>query len=71
MTARRILIVFNPIAGRRRKKLFGRTLEALKDRNCVVEVRVTQGPGDAERFSRQAVADSRYDAVVAALEDAR
>ena len=66
MTARRVLIVFNPIAGRRRKRLFGRTLEALKQRDCVVEVRVTQGPGDAERFARQAVADGRYDAVVAA-----
>jgi len=64
--ARRVLIVFNPIAGRRRRKLFGQTIDALKDRDCVVEVRVTQGPGDAEVFARQAVATGLYDVVVAA-----
>jgi diacylglycerol kinase family enzyme len=64
--ARRVLIVFNPIAGRRRGRLFARTLEALKDRDCVVEVRVTQGPGDAEIFTRDAVATGLYDVVVAA-----
>jgi len=64
--ARRILIVFNPIAGRRRKKLFARTIDALTDRDCVVEVRVTQGPGDAEVFAREAVATGLYDVIVAA-----
>lgn len=64
--ARRVLIVFNPIAGRRRKKLFGQTINALKDRGCVVEVRVTQGPGEAETFTREAVASGLYDVVVAA-----
>ena len=64
--ARRVLIVFTPIAGRRRKKLFGQTIDALKDRGCVVEVRVTQGPGDAETFARDAVAAGLYDVVVAA-----
>jgi len=64
--ARRVLIIFNPIAGRRRKKLFGQTLNALKDRGCVAEVRVTQGPGDAEDFAREAAATGLYDVVVAA-----
>ena len=63
---RRVLIVFNPIAGRRRQRLFAQTVDALKDRGCVLDVQVTQGPGDATRISRAAVAAGNFDVIVAA-----
>ena len=63
---RRVLIVFNPIAGRRRQKLFAQTIDALNARGCVVDVQVTQGPGDATRFARDGVAAGHFDVIVAA-----
>ena len=63
---RRVLIVFNPIAGRRRKRLFAQTVDALNARGCVLDVQVTQGPGDATRITRDAVSTGTFDVIVAA-----
>jgi diacylglycerol kinase (ATP) len=63
---KRVLIVFNPIAGRRRKKLFAKTVDALNDRGCLLDVQATQGPGDAIRIARDAVTAGNFDAIVAA-----
>jgi diacylglycerol kinase (ATP) len=57
---RRVLIILNPVAGRRRssRRLFDRVVAALDRRGCSVVVRRT-GPavGDAERLAREAEAD--------------
>ena len=63
---RRVLVVFNPIAGRRRHRLFRRTLDRLIAAGCVVTVRETGGPGDAEAFAREANLDAPTDVVAAA-----
>ena len=63
---RRVLIIFNPIAGRRRKRLFAKTIDALSDRGCLLDVQVTQGPADAIQMARDAVAAQKYDVIVAA-----
>ena len=62
---RRLLIVFNPAAGRRRRPGLQRVLAALATHPVQVEVAETTGPGDAERFAREADPD-RFDVVVAA-----
>lgn len=66
----RILIVFNPTAGWRRRRRFGRTLRLLQGLGCDWTVRETDGPGDAERFAREVAANigrrDGYDMVIAA-----
>ena len=62
---RRVLVVFNPVAGRRRRRLFRATLEGLTALGCIVTVRATTGPGDAERFAA-AAPSSEFEVIVAA-----
>ena len=62
---RRLLVVRNPTAGRRHGRRFQATLRALVELGCVLEVRDTQAPGDADRIARSADGD-QYDLVVAA-----
>ena len=62
---RRVLDVFNPVAGRRRRRLFRATLEGLTALGCIVTVRATTGPGDAERFAA-AAPSSEFEVIVAA-----
>jgi len=63
--ARRLLIIFNPAAGLRRRQRLEAVLRRLQAQGCAVEVFETTGPGDAERFA--AAADpERYDALVVA-----
>lgn len=62
---RRILIVFNPIAGRRRNLRLRAVVEALEALGTVVTVRETAGPGDASRITSEATL-SDWDAIVAA-----
>lgn len=50
----RILVVHNPVAGRRRRRRFGAVLERLRTRGIEAVVRATGGPGDAERLAREA-----------------
>lgn len=63
--ARRLLIIFNPTAGWRRRHRLAVVLRLLRARGCALDVRRTQGPGDATRLAAQAV-PARYDVVVAA-----
>ena len=63
--ARRLLIIFNPAAGLRRRRRLEAVLRHLRARGCAAEVRETTAPGDAERFA--AAADpARYDVLVVA-----
>jgi len=63
--ARRLLVVYNPTAGRRRRRLFSRVLDQLKNFGCEIALHETRGPGDAKRFV-QGIDGEMYDAVVAA-----
>ena len=63
MTARRFLIVHNPMAGRRRHESLADIVRALGDVGCLVTVQTTSGPGDAIEMARNA---EDVDVVVAA-----
>ncbi len=64
MTPRRLLVIHNPVAGRRHRRRYRATIAILRSHGCTVVERDTQGPGDAERFAR----DERdnFDVIVAA-----
>lgn len=62
---RRLLIIYNPTAGRRKRARLEAYLDLLEDAGCAVEYRPTTRRGDAEAFANDALAE-RYDAVVAA-----
>ncbi len=62
---RRLLVIVNPTAGRRRRDLVTATLDQLRARGCELDQRETRAPGDARRWASQA--DSRdVDLVVVA-----
>lgn len=50
-----ILVIYNPVAGRRRRRRFQRTLRAIARAGCPVTVRETAAPGEAKIFAREAV----------------
>ena len=52
---RRISIIFNPTAGRRRRRTLDRVVKALEAQELDVCVAATSGPGDATRLARRAV----------------
>lgn len=60
---RRLLVVYNPVAGWRRVGRFRQTLAQLARHGCTVTERATTGPGDAETI---AAAAENVDAVVVA-----
>ena len=63
--ARRLLIIYNPASGWRRRRRFEAVLARLRQRGCRAQVRETTGRGDAERWA--AAADpGRFDALVVA-----
>jgi YegS/Rv2252/BmrU family lipid kinase len=62
---RRLLVIYNPTAGGRRRRRFEAVLAGLADRGCPMDVRPTTGPGDAAAFARQAD-PAAHDLVVAA-----
>lgn len=62
---RRLLIIYNPTAGRRKRARLEAYLDLLEEAGCAVEYRPTSKRGDAEAFAADALAE-RYDAVVAA-----
>jgi diacylglycerol kinase (ATP) len=64
-SARRLLIIFNPAAGWRRRQRLARVLARLREHGCAYVLRETQGRGDAERFAA-AVDPADFDLVVAA-----
>ncbi|WP_255448484.1 diacylglycerol kinase family protein [Telmatospirillum sp. J64-1] len=62
---RRVLVVFNPTAGRRRRKRLDAVLAGLTRRGCRVTLRETTCAGDAERIGRT-VSTADFDVVAAA-----
>jgi diacylglycerol kinase (ATP) len=64
-SARRLLIIFNPAAGWRRRQRLAPVLARLREHGCAYVLRETQGRGDAERFAA-AVDPADFDLVVAA-----
>src|SRR5690242_5145962 len=65
MTPRRLLVVFNPVAGRGRERRLAAILRALRRQGCAVEIRRAAARVDAERIADAAKPDG-WDAVVAA-----
>lgn len=61
----RALVIFNPVAGWRRRRFLRRVLDELGRRGVRVTVRETRGRGDAERFAREASA-AAFDRLVVA-----
>lgn len=62
---RRLIIIHNPQAGRRRHRRLAAVLALLQDAGCAIDLRPTGGPGDAETLARQITAE-QADVVVAA-----
>lgn len=48
-SSRRVLMIINPTAGRRRRHRLEQIISALRDRGCMVTLRETAARGDAER----------------------
>lgn len=63
--ARRLVVIFNPTAGARRRRRLGRWLHCLDELGAQVTVRETIGPRHAEELARTAD-PAQFDAVVAA-----
>jgi YegS/Rv2252/BmrU family lipid kinase len=61
----RILIIYNPVSGRRRAPFLDRVLRRLRTAGCMVALCRTERRGDAERLAADASPD-RYDAVAVA-----
>ena len=63
---RRILVIVNPVSGRRSSARAGRVVDALRARGCQIELRETRAPGDAEVWAREAALAGGYDIIAAA-----
>lgn len=63
--ARRLLVIYNPTAGRRKRRRLARWLAHLGSLGAAVTVNETVGPGHAERLAR-AADPAQYDAVAVA-----
>ncbi len=50
----KVMIIYNPTAGRRRRRALYRVLRELRALQCKVSLRATRARGDAEAFARQA-----------------
>ena len=61
----RLLIIYNPTAGQRRRRRFEAVLRALETQGAAITLRPTTRRGDAEAFAREA-ASGGFDRVVAA-----
>jgi len=62
---RRLLVIFNPVAGRGARAKLSRALAALDRLGVAVTLRETAAPGDAEAFAREA-SRAAFDGVVIA-----
>ena len=62
---RRLLVIHNPVAGRRRRKRFQATLDLLERDGAALSLRATEAPGDAIRLARR-IEPGEADLVVAA-----
>lgn len=63
--SRRLLVIFNPTAGSRRRRRLEETLRILREAGCRLELRQTLAAGDAARLARDFDPET-FDAVVAA-----
>lgn len=63
---RRLIVIFNPVAGRRRPGFLERVVAAAHEAGARIDVRTTRGPGDAETMAATAVASGTADVLVAA-----
>lgn len=63
---RRFLLVENPVAGTRHRRLVEQTVRQLERRGAAVERRVTQYAGQMSELAAQAARADRYDALIAA-----
>lgn len=63
--ARRLLVIYNPAAGRRKRRRLARWLACLGSLGTAVTLRETAGPGHAEALAR-AAEPAQYDAVAVA-----
>jgi diacylglycerol kinase (ATP) len=63
--SRRVLVIFNPTAGARRRRKLDRVLRELARLGCAVTLRATQARGDAEAIAR-AADPTAYDLVAVA-----
>ena len=57
-SSRRVLVIFNPVAGWRRRARLGAVLQALERRGCAVTIRETTRRGDAEAIAAAATRDA-------------
>jgi YegS/Rv2252/BmrU family lipid kinase len=62
---RRVLVIYNPVAGPRQRRQFGAVLRFLAMTGCTVAVRETNAAGAAGQLARTAL-DERHDVIVAA-----
>ena len=65
LARRRVLVIYNPAAGRNRQRRLSTVLDLLEEQVCSVTLRETRRRGDAEVFAREARADE-WDVIVAA-----
>lgn len=63
---RRLLVIFNPTAGRRRPGYLDRALAAARGAGAGIELSATTAAGDAERMAAAAVRSGGFDVIVAA-----
>ena len=63
--SRRLLVVFNPAAGRKRRPRYEAVLAALRNEGCAVTAVETTAPGHAEQLARD-LAPMAFDVIVAA-----
>lgn len=62
----RLLVIYNPIAGRRRQRFLSRVIEAMERRGASIRLEPTNARGHAEAMARAAAADGRTDRLVVA-----
>lgn len=55
---RRLMVIYNPTAGWRRRRRFNAVLRALATAGCPLTVRETAGHGEAERLARAALGEA-------------
>jgi diacylglycerol kinase (ATP) len=62
---RKVLVIYNPVAGWRRRRKLDRFVAALRKRACTIDVLETAAPGDATKFAA-GTAGADYDVVAVA-----
>jgi YegS/Rv2252/BmrU family lipid kinase len=62
----RLLVIYNPIAGRRRQRFLSRVIEAMERRGASIRLEPTNARGHAEAMARAAAADGGADRLVVA-----